>query len=230
MKAPLPMLRATIAAVALAVSIPISHVAFAQAVSDADRQAARDLSTAGFQLQQAGKYADALDKFQRAQAVFSAPTNLLRIAECEAQLGKLVEASETYRGLARLQLPKDSPPSFVAAQQQGAAELQQIEARIPKVRIDVVPANVPNLSITIDEQPMNVALVGVERPIDPGPHKIIAFAPGYGQKEASVVIKEKDPAKVVTLALQQTGVVMYTPVPGGGGPGPTQFSPPPPTG
>ncbi len=183
-------------------------------VSDADREAARALYKDGFALQQAGKYADALDRFQRAQSVFSAPTNLLHIAECQASLGHLVEAAETYRGLVRLQLPKGSPQSFVAAQQQGAAELQQVEERIPKVRIDVTPANVANLSVTIDDQPMNVALVGVDRPIDPGTHHVVAFAPGYGKQEATITVKEKDPVKPVALALQATGGVVYGPAVG----------------
>ena len=202
-------------------------------VSDADRQAARDLYGAGFQLQQAGKYADALDKFQRAQAVFSAPTNLLHIAECQAQLGRLVESAESYRVLTRTPLPAGSPQSFTAAVQQGAAELQQVETRIPKVKIDVSPANVSGLSVSIDDQPMNVALLDVDRPIDPGTHKITAFAPGYTQSTVTVMVREKDPTKPVLLSLQANGGgVVYTQGPVGGPPpgGDTyqqQQSPPP---
>ncbi len=185
----------------LAFFVPRS--ALAQVVSEADRQAARELFQQGFQLQQAGNYEGALDKFERAQAVFSAPTNLLHIAECQAQLGQLVESSETYRGLARLALPKDTPQAFVAAQTQGAAELQQIEPRIPRVRIDVTPPNIVGLGVAIDDQPMNVALIGVDRPIDPGTHKVAAFAQGYGRQEKTVVIVEKDPTKPVAFALQR---------------------------
>jgi hypothetical protein len=201
------------------------RLALAQVVSEADRQAARELFQQGFQLQQTAKYAEALDKFERAQAVFSAPTNLLHIAECQAQLGQLVESSETYRGLAHLALPKDAPQAFVAAQTQGAAELQQIEPRIPRVRIDVTPSNLPGLSVTIDEQPMSVALVGVDRPIDPGTHKVAAFAPGYVRQEKAVVIQEKDPPKPVGFSLQPGAGVTYaqalppgTLYPGAGGP------------
>src|SRR5580700_1131368 len=115
-------------------------------VTDTDRLNAREQFTAGMKAQQEGHWAEALLAFQRAQALFPAPTNMLHIAECEAQMGRLVEAAETYRGLKLLQLPKDAPPPFFAAQAQGSAELQQIEARIPKMRIDVTPAGIPNLS------------------------------------------------------------------------------------
>jgi hypothetical protein len=187
--------------------------AVAQVVSEADRQAARELFQQGFQLQQTGKYTDALDKFQRAQAVYSAPTNLLHIAECQAQLGQLVESTETYRGLARLTLPKDTPQAFLAAQTQGAAELQQIEPRIPRVRVEIAPTNIGGLAVTIDDQPMNVALVGVDRPIDPGTHKVAVSAPGYARQEKTIAIKEKDPPKPLSFTLQPNGEVTYAATP-----------------
>src|ERR1700677_4262730 len=84
-------------------------------VTDAERSAARSIFQAGDELQRAGKFAEALDKFERAQQVFSAPTNLLRIAECDAALGRLVESAEAYREVARTSLAPDAPPAFQAA-------------------------------------------------------------------------------------------------------------------
>src|SRR5580658_6077538 len=106
-------------------------------VTEAERAAARQLFKEGDELQRAGKLAEALDKFQRAQQVFSAPTNMLRIAECDAGLGRLVEAAEAYRALVRTPLPAGSPPAFQAAVDQAQGELAQIEPRIPKVLIKV---------------------------------------------------------------------------------------------
>jgi len=183
----------------------------APTVSDADRLNAREQFASGIEAQQQGRWADALLAFQRAQALFSAPTNMLHMAECMAQLGRLVEAEETYRGLTLLVLPKDSPAPFFAAQAQGAAELQQIQARIPKMRIEVTPANLPNLVVTLDQQAFNAVLLGADRSVDPGAHTVTAFAPGYGQKEVKVVVHEKEPTKVVTVELQPSGVV-YTPI------------------
>ena len=192
-----------------------SGVALAQ-VSEADRQAARDLFQTGYQLQQAGSYAEALDKFKRAQAVFSAPTNLLHIAECEAQLGLLVESVETYRGLINMPLPAGAPAAFTAAQTQGKAELQQVEGRIPRIRIEASPPSAQNVGVTIDSQPMNAALLGVDRPIDPGTHRVRVFAPGYAPQEKMVVIKEKEPPLVVSFALVPGAAgIMYGPPPRG---------------
>ena len=103
-------------------------------VSDAERAGARELFKEGDQLQRAGHFAEALDKFQRAQQVFAAPTNLLRIAECDAALGRLVESAEAYREVLRTPLPAGSPPAFQAAVDQAKAELSQVEPRVPKAR------------------------------------------------------------------------------------------------
>jgi hypothetical protein len=182
-------------------------------VSDADREAARSLYKEGFDLQTAGDYGGALDRFKRSAQVYQAPTTLLHIAECEARLLHLVEAAEAYRALGRVQLAPGANPAFLAAQQQGAAELQQVEPRIPHVRIQVTPANVPNLVVFIDEQPMNMALLGVDRPINPGEHKFTAQAPGFARTETMVRIDEKQPTRLVSLALNAGAPGMLAPVP-----------------
>ena len=195
-------------------------------MSDGDRAAARELYVEGVRLQEGGKFDAALERFQRAQSVFSAPTHLLHIAECQAALGRLVESAETYRTLVRTPLPAGSPNAFVQAQQQGNAELTQVEPRIPGMKIQVKPENVQNLNVQIDGQPMSAALVGVSRPANPGEHTVAVFAPGYGKTEQKVTLKEKE-QKEITLMLQPTSGVVYgpalTPLPA------SQPPPPPPS-
>jgi hypothetical protein len=205
---------------ALAFALPIASIAVASAprialaqVSDADRAAARELYIEGVKLQEQGKFEPALDKFQRAQSVFSAPTHLLHIAECQAALGRLVESAETYRTLVRTPLPSGSPNAFVQAQQQGSAELPQVEPRIPTLKIQVKPENAQNLSVQIDGQPMSAALVGVPRPANPGEHHVVVFAPGYAKSEAKVVLKEREQKELpITLQASTTGVVYGPPI------------------
>jgi hypothetical protein len=109
-------------------------------------------------------------------------------------------------------LPDAAPAAFAAAQTQAKAELQQVEGRIPKVRIEVSPPTAQNVGVQIDGQPMNVALLGVDRPIDPGTHKIKVFAPGFVPQEKAVVIAEKEPPKVVGFALAPASAgILYAP-------------------
>jgi PEGA domain len=214
-------------AFALLTLSPAARAQTAQTVSDADRAAARELATEGLQLQQAGNFADALDRFDRAQAVFSAPTHLLHIAECEAALGKLVEAAETYRTLVRTPLPAGAPGAFVQAQQEGAAELSLLEPRIPSIRVLVRPRAQPNMTVQIDGQPMSAALIGVQRPTDPGTHSVVLLAPGYARAEQRIVLREKE-TKDVAFNLGGAPGGYYSPPPPVSAPAPTTSQPPPP--
>jgi hypothetical protein len=114
-------------------------------------------------------------------------------------LGKLVEAAETFRAVQAIAVPPGNA-AFEQAKQQAQAELQQVEARMPRLTVIVTPTNVRSLTVTVDGQPMSGALVGVPRPINPGPHKIVANAPGYKIAESSVDVKEKG-TPTVNIAL-----------------------------
>jgi hypothetical protein len=185
-----------------------SATAQAQGISDADRAAARELYVQGVELQQAGRFTEALDRFNRAQAVFSAPTHLLHIAECEASLGKLVESAETYRTLVRTPLPAGAPQAFVQAQQQAGTELTQVEPRLPSIRVVVRPENLQGLQIQVDGQPMSTALVGVQRPTDPGDHTVTVYAPGYARANQKIALQERE-NRDVTVALQASSGIVY---------------------
>jgi hypothetical protein len=87
-------------------------------------------------------------------------------------------------------------------------ELPQVEPRIPSVRILVRPENVQGLQIQIDGQPMSTALVGVQRPTDPGPHTIVAYAPGYARVTQRIAIQERE-NRDVGLTLERANGVVY---------------------
>jgi hypothetical protein len=193
------------AASALSWSVP----ARAQ-VTESERAAARQLFKEGDELQRAGKFTEALDKFQRAQQVFSAPTNVLRIAECDAALGHLVASAESYRALIRTPLPAGSPAAFQAAVDQARGELSQVEPRVPKLIVQVEPPNVPGPQLQIDGQAVPAALFGEPFQLDPGPHKVLVFASGYMSAEQSVVLKERE-TRSLQVALKPIAGVTYAP-------------------
>lgn len=208
-----------------------SSVARAQ-MSDGERKAAaRAAYTEGVALQDKGSPADALARFEAAQKLFDAPTHLLHIAECQTLTGKLVEASETYETLIRRPLGKDAPDVFVQAQEQGRAELAQLRARIPTLRIVVKPEpqSLPNLKITINDKSMPPELVGIARPVNPGAYKLSASATGWGTPTpVDIEVPEKD-AKSVELTLQRgaTGAAVVGPVVGGTAADPPSATPAP---
>lgn len=173
-------------------------------LSDAERRSsARALFFEGVSLQDKGNFAEALRKFEGAEKLFNAPTHLLRIAECQAMLGKLLESAETYRALAREVLPSGSPEAFAQAQKQGAAELPGVEARIPTLKISVSPqpSQLQNLTVLVNGTTFPLELIGLARPVNPGSYKVSAYATGYAQTQPEEAnLKERDQSSLnITL-------------------------------
>lgn len=183
---------------ALAVVLVSSAVAPAvRAESAADKATAREVATEGIQLYRAGKYADALDRFRRAQALYDAPVHLLYIARSQAKLGQLVEASENYRLLDHYALPSGAPPAWVSAVDDGRKELQALEPRIPKLRILTDPG-VRDPSLRVDGNPVSAAVLGLPRPVNPGQHHVELAVNGFEPGVADVAIAESE-SKDVTV-------------------------------
>lgn len=180
----------------------------AHAQSAADKATARGLAREAIDLYKAGKFADSLDKMQRAEELYDAPVHLIYIARCQDRLGLVVEATETYRRLVRLQLGDNEPDAFKQAVADAKKELPLVEPKLASVKILVEPANIEGLKLEIDGTKVSAAVVGVDRPANPGTRKITASAPGYKSAEASVeltsgktesvkLVLEKDESAVV---------------------------------
>jgi hypothetical protein len=193
-------------------------------VNEAERAAARDLFKQGDELQRAQHFAEALDKFQRAQQVFAAPTNELRIAECDAALGRLVESAESYRSVARTTLTAGSPPAFQAAIDQAKAELGQVEPRVPELVVQVAPV-VQGTDLLIDGQSVPAALIGEPMPLDPGTHRVAVSAAGYATVEQVVFLRERETRPVQFVLRSLPPVPPAAPLPP---PAPVGPPPPPP--
>jgi hypothetical protein len=187
-------------AAASGIAIAVSWASPARGqVNDAERAVARQLFHEGDDLQRAGKFADALDKFTRAESAFSAPTNVVRIAECQAALGQLVESAESYRATLRMPVPPGSPAAFQAALDQAKTELAQVEPRVPKLVVTIAPAGVAGVDVQIDSQHVSAALVGEPIPLDPGAHQVIVSAPAYAAVEQTAMLRERDTTSIIAV-------------------------------
>ena len=157
----------------------------ALAQSAADKATARQLATQGIQYYQQGKNAEALELLQKAEQLYDAPIHLVYIARAQAALGKLVEASETYRRLVRIDLPAGAPQAFKDAVSDGHKELPQLEPRIPSLRIDVNPSEAEGLKLKIDGEQLSSVVIGINRPTNPGRHFVEVSAIGYESASSS---------------------------------------------
>jgi hypothetical protein len=124
--------------------------------------------------------------------------HLLYIARAQVKLEKLVDGVETYRKLVRVRLEPGAPPAFKEAIESGKQELDEVEPKVPAVRIEVDPPNLDKLELRMDGEAVPAAAVGIERPANPGAHTVQAWAPGYATGEAKIDLKlgEKKPVRI----------------------------------
>lgn len=194
-----------------------SAFASAQMSEGEKKAAARAAYQAGVQLQDQGKPADALVKFEGAQKLYDAPTHLLHIAECQALLGKLVEASETYQSMIVKPLPAGSPEVFQQAVDQAKAEAPALRSRIPTLKVTVKPPpnTLQGLQIYVNDKTMPNELIDIARPVNPGAYRVSAQAAnGYATRgPVDFELKEKETRNLDLELVQGGGGAVVTPVP-----------------
>lgn len=159
-----------------------SSQALAQPTDDASRAAARQLGYAGVDSYQAGDFAAATSKLEKAYQVLKVPTLGLWSARALIKTNHLVEGAERLRQLQRLQ-PEGGD---IAVQQQAIvdakAELDALTPRIPSLVITLVAAPPGEPQLSVDGQEFSSALLGEALPVNPGAHTILVR---IGARDAS---------------------------------------------
>ena len=163
--------------------------AFAQ---DAEiRTAARDLATQGAQAFDAGDYAQASDFFRRAHELVPAPSIALLRARSLAKLGQLLEAIDIYEQTARFKLSEDAPEAYLQAVETARGEMEDIRHRLPRLKVTLIGVSSSEpAQVSMDDKPTPPALLGVERPMNPGQHRIEAYVGGQLRATRELTLDE----------------------------------------
>lgn len=189
------------AGVSAAALVPLVLPARASAQSNQAENvaAARSLGIEGVQLAEAGKCTEAIEKLTRAEALYHAPTILGRLGECQVNVGQIVVGTENLNRVVREQLAPNAPKAFKDAQTRAQKVLDAALPRIGHLTVMVEPKEA-DISVTVSGVAVPSALIGVERPTDPGSHDVVASAPGYITQRTTVALAEAG-RETVTLRL-----------------------------
>jgi hypothetical protein len=184
----------------LVFSLSLGGSALAQ--TDEQRAAARSLATEGATAFNEGRYQDAVDLFGKAESLVHAPPHLLFLARAYAKLGQLVKAREAYLKIVKETLPPNASPAFRDAQSAANDEVRTIEPRIAALTVKLEGETAAqDLAVLVDGTPINLVLVGVSQPIDPGQHKIEAGATDLRAVPQTVALADGE-RKTVVLKLE----------------------------
>jgi hypothetical protein len=156
--------------------------AHAQApADDADEKERTSLYREGVVLAEAGRWGEALEKFQHVVALRSAPRALLALAAAEEHVGRLVSAKRTYA-----KARDDARTEHDAALADKAeTSLAALAPRVPSLAL-VVPDAVAGAEARLDGAPVEISARGVE--VDPGVYHLVVTAPGMRDFEQRVVV------------------------------------------
>jgi hypothetical protein len=180
----------------------------AHAQSDDDKAQARVLYQEGNAALKANDCAGAADKYLRAEKLYHAPTILVGLGRAYVCLGKFVKAKEQYNKVIREALPPDAPEPFRVALEDAKREIVGLDAKIGFVTITITGPTEP--VVTVDDEPVPVAALGVKRPVDAGTHVVKASANGFRAGEASFTVAAGQ-EQAVTLALEADPDAVVTP-------------------
>jgi hypothetical protein len=155
-----------------------SKTALAQSASS-ERVVARDLGYSGVEAYQAGKYALASERLEKAYAVLRAPSLGLWAARALAKQGRLLAAVDRYAEVTRLEISGGDEAVQRKALVDAQVELEQLRAQLPGAVIVVRGAVAAEFSLFIDGRQVSSQLAGELTPLDPGEHRIAIKAKGH---------------------------------------------------
>jgi hypothetical protein len=177
-------------AATLVVGMPLTAMAEEPPPSASDTALARTLGSEGVQLAEAGNCAAAIEKLDRAEKLYHAPTILGRLGECQVAVGKIVAGTENLQRVVRESLPPRAPKAFVDAQARAQKVLDSALPKLAKLKIHVEAPPGTNVSVTHDGEPVSAAALDLDRPADPGVHRVEASAPGFRTARAETTLAE----------------------------------------
>ena len=199
----------------------------ARAQSDDDKSTARTLGQDGQEALDKKNFSKASDLFRRAVKIFDEakapvpPTLLLGYARGSAGKGNVVAAQEAYNRVIRQGTAPGASALFANAVEDAKKEIDAVSARIASVTITV--SGCDNPQVTVDDNPISSAVLGIKKSIDPGTHIVKATAASCSSGEASFEVGDGKSAEVSVKLKKDDkdtgmGTVTGTPTPTGTGP------------
>ena len=195
---------ALIAALATATAARADTTPWTTGVTARQKADAQKLLEAGNALFLDKKYADALEQYRRAVAVWDHPAIRFNIVRCLIQLDRGVEASQNLA----LALKYGAAPLEEAVYSEALAYQKLLANQIGELRVRCAQAAV---KLTLDGQPLAPCPGEQTRTVSPGTHQLVGTKPGFLPRTADVVVvggKRAD-VGIALVPLGQGGVLVH---------------------
>jgi len=141
------------------------------------------------------RWADAAQKLREAIAVKDTPGLRFHLAHCEAEQGRLLEASTEYERANELLRRGAKAPDVQKLLEPARAALLQ---RLPRIILQI-PEDVQAPQVFVDNRPYPPSDLALGLPLNPGPHELRVQAAGRRPFRRALALKE---GARITLAVE----------------------------
>lgn len=174
-------------AVALALAFFTSARAYAQTEPSAEAlETARRLFAEGVTAAESNRWEEARERFTRAFEIHHAPSIRFNLALAHQNTGSLLEAIEHYRQFLR-EVPDGTEAVRVAA---ARAQIEALSPRLARLRVETTGDTARSFALDGRAQPL--AMLGVDVPVNPGPHTVdVEGAAGDRQRREGAVYESE---------------------------------------
>jgi Tfp pilus assembly protein PilF len=169
-------------AVGLAWALGAPGLALA-APSPSERALAESLFLDGQKLLKKGEVALACRKLEESYKLDPVGGTLLNLATCHEREGRVATAWAEFKSALELARQARRPDRMKLAQK----EIERLEPLVPRLTITMAEEQRPKgLVVSVDGSELGAGSLGSALPLDPGPHRVAAVAPGFVRHEESV--------------------------------------------
>ena len=179
--------------------------ATAPALADNDKAIAEALFRDAKALLAAGKVSDACDKFTESNRIDPKLGTLLNVASCHQQDGKTASAWAEFTEAAT-QARRANQTERLRFARQHADELEKALSRLT---LEAKAAR--DVDVKLDGRAIGAAALGSSFPVDPGPHTILASAPGKKTWTRDVVVEKGPSSQTVSIPVLEEETTPTTP-------------------
>lgn len=200
---------------ACAIGATLSALSRASIAGDdeAAKAEARQLAEQGDEAFAVGRCDQAIPLWVEADQHYHAPTILVRIARCQALIGKVVDAEATLVAVLAEPLPPNAPPLFAEVRRGAQADLESVRARIAKLEVAIDDGGLAGeRRIEVDGHAVDMLTASVDPNdyrlrIDPGKHRVRVVL-GAASWEDAVRLGDGESRTVRVAFREQPGAVV----------------------
>ena len=174
-----------------------------------DKEAAQQKLDEAKRLMAEGQYQEACTRLEESRRLVAGMATQFRLAECYEKLGRLASAWSNFVEVADAARLAAMTERERVARERAAA----LKPRLSYLAIQVPEgvAATPGLVIESDGIVVERARWGVATPMDPGPHRVVATAPGKSPFHSQVDVEGEGTKVVVSLTVLADAQVPSTP-------------------